>query len=1046
MADLVTRIRLELSTGAAKAQLEDLSAKLQVLKRQLSEPTSAAALTSLKSQINGVAESLANASRAALGTRSDAAIRNEAAAIRAAVAALRDAGAGPNELARAARVAQTRLEALRQELYGVAAASKQVGADAGASALNFGKLVAAVYAAQQAFQGLRGLVNTGIGLERLQTQFNFAFGAENAQREFAFVRKEANRLGLDINALGESFAKLGIVSSTSGINLEDTRQVFLGISEAAAVMNLSADATRGAFLAVQQIFSKGKVASEEFRQQLQERLPIALAAGARAFNLSTKEFVKELDAGRLSAETFAKNFGPALREIVASGVEDATKTVRAQLQRVNNQFIEFQRLIAESGFFEELAKQIDDLLASLQKAADDGSLQEFAKETAELLADLTKLFGGLISLVGQFREAIVLAVEAIAITKIASTLGAFKLIEAGLIAWKTRAEAALVAQQALNLAGAGAAATAGAGAAGAAGAAAGAAARTRASITAGFGDIASGLGLAAAGGAAAKAAPQVGLLAKTFGALRAAMSALTPVAVVLAGVFAVIGLSRWRDSLNKDRDELRELRGEVEETRREFANYKEQIEDNTPGENFFVRTREEVEALTKAQREQYKAQLEAGRDAALNNITASVLDNNETLRKHYEERAKVAVKALNELKKSNDAFADDERRHAQIVAAVRKGMLAELTDHYIKTKAQHKQAVSDLEKAKNDTEKIARAFAEIQRNIADPSRDARIRGNALQKELAAAQERERAQQEPEREGPRIAVSTGNIRSSKAIQAEIDANNEKAQVNATALNTLIAKLQAANAKAQETGNKLDVQNAIDAQEALQSALTQAAGEDNLSAQVLGFFAKMGAKLAEESAKIQEGAAEDQVAKLGLQLETIKAQVDTLQKTQVELTPFVDPTNIDLVRQTFEEALRNIPVSFASPQIEKAQTDLGIQPTPALADGGIRLGRGHDRSDNLLTWLSPGEYVVRAKAVRALGLQRLHEINRGRIPRFADGGGVALPRGAASIMAPASSTAAVHLHIGGKEFVLQTASQTAASIRREIGAEALKRGTT
>jgi len=65
----------------------------------------------------------------------------------------------------------------------------------------------------------------------------------------------------------------------------------------------------------------------------------------------------------------------------------------------------------------------------------------------------------------------------------------------------------------------------------------------------------------------------------------------------------------------------------------------------------------------------------------------------------------------------------------------------------------------------------------------------------------------------------------------------------------------------------------------------------------------------------------------------------------------------------------------------------------------ADGGLIYGSGSDRSDNIPAWLSPGEFVVRAAAVRQIGVDVLAAINRGvRLPRagassfgrFADGG--------------------------------------------------------
>lgn len=63
----------------------------------------------------------------------------------------------------------------------------------------------------------------------------------------------------------------------------------------------------------------------------------------------------------------------------------------------------------------------------------------------------------------------------------------------------------------------------------------------------------------------------------------------------------------------------------------------------------------------------------------------------------------------------------------------------------------------------------------------------------------------------------------------------------------------------------------------------------------------------------------------------------------------------------------------------------------------ASGGLITGQGTDTSDNIPAMLSPGEFVVKAKAVRKYGLGVLQRINEGRwgnlsvhVPHFAKGG--------------------------------------------------------
>ncbi len=59
-------------------------------------------------------------------------------------------------------------------------------------------------------------------------------------------------------------------------------------------------------------------------------------------------------------------------------------------------------------------------------------------------------------------------------------------------------------------------------------------------------------------------------------------------------------------------------------------------------------------------------------------------------------------------------------------------------------------------------------------------------------------------------------------------------------------------------------------------------------------------------------------------------------------------------------------------------------------PGLATGGPIVGPGHDTSDNLLILGSPGEYMLRAAAVRHYGLPLIEALNNLRLPRFARGG--------------------------------------------------------
>lgn len=100
-------------------------------------------------------------------------------------------------------------------------------------------------------------------------------------------------------------------------------------------------------------------------------------------------------------------------------------------------------------------------------------------------------------------------------------------------------------------------------------------------------------------------------------------------------------------------------------------------------------------------------------------------------------------------------------------------------------------------------------------------------------------------------------------------------------------------------------------------------------------------------------------------------------------------------------------------------------------PGKAAGGLLSGPGTDTSDNLLAWLSPGEYVVRAAAVRHYGAGLLSAINSLQVPKFAGGGAV--------------SSQTINLSWpGGGPFEVSASPEIAGQMVSLFQREALKRG--
>jgi hypothetical protein len=103
----------------------------------------------------------------------------------------------------------------------------------------------------------------------------------------------------------------------------------------------------------------------------------------------------------------------------------------------------------------------------------------------------------------------------------------------------------------------------------------------------------------------------------------------------------------------------------------------------------------------------------------------------------------------------------------------------------------------------------------------------------------------------------------------------------------------------------------------------------------------------------------------------------------------------------------------------------------------ASGGLISGPGTATSDSIPAWLSTGEFVMRASAVRNYGVGLMHALNSLQAPRFAAGGlnlGHAAPRFATASV-PVSGQRVLHLSIEGRSFSgLSIPENTAKSLER------------
>ena len=258
-------------------------------------------------------------------------------------------------------------------------------------------LVAAYAGFYAVIGGIKQVVAAYQTLEAAQSRLNVVFDGDQGKtaKELDFLRRTANRLGVEFGDLAGEYGKFAVATKNTNLEGQKTRKIFVALAEAARVNKLSADNTKGAFVALTQIVSKGRVSMEELRQQLGDRIPGAIQIMAEAAGVGVDELFKLVETGQLSSDVLDK-FADVLTKRFGSQLPAALLTTTTALgQLKNNLYLAFLQ-IAKGGFIERFTALIRDMNATLQSSGFESFLNRLSVglgNAADALAFLARNFG-----------------------------------------------------------------------------------------------------------------------------------------------------------------------------------------------------------------------------------------------------------------------------------------------------------------------------------------------------------------------------------------------------------------------------------------------------------------------------------------------------------------------------------------------------------------------------------------------------------------------------------------------------------------------------
>ena len=186
---------------------------------------------------------------------------------------------------------------------------------------------------------IRSVVNVGKEVESLGVRFKFLFGSvEEGALAFNNLTKFASKVPFSLEAITRASGSLAVVAEDAA----DLNRVLEITGNVAAVSGLDFETTA---MQIQRAFSGGISAADLFRERGVNAL-LGFKAGAR---VTAEETIAKFE------EVFA-NGGRF------SGATDAlAKTFEGTLSMLGDKVFNFQKTIAEAGFFPELKNQFGDL-------------------------------------------------------------------------------------------------------------------------------------------------------------------------------------------------------------------------------------------------------------------------------------------------------------------------------------------------------------------------------------------------------------------------------------------------------------------------------------------------------------------------------------------------------------------------------------------------------------------------------------------------------------------------------------------------------------
>lgn len=211
-------------------------------------------------------------------------------------------------------------------------------------------LVGGMVGAAAAFVTLgTGAVKASMEFERFNALLSTTAGSPAlVGEEMAYLVGQADKYGQSLRGLIPAYTNFGTAARLSGMSLKDQRDVFESIMVTGAALRFDTERTNRAFLALEQMVSKGTVQMQELKLQFGEAVPGAMQIAAGAMNKTTAELLKMMEKGELLTKDFLPKLQKALKDMFGAGALEGAVTLQAELTRLENKTLLFNKALDDN--------------------------------------------------------------------------------------------------------------------------------------------------------------------------------------------------------------------------------------------------------------------------------------------------------------------------------------------------------------------------------------------------------------------------------------------------------------------------------------------------------------------------------------------------------------------------------------------------------------------------------------------------------------------------------------------------------------------------